>query len=1222
MTNSRTTMTEQTINGRYAIERELGQGGMGKVYLVRDTHRKDRQLALKTMLSQEVDEQFLESFRHEFAQLTKYSHPNIAANYDFGRISGTSEHFFTTEFIDGVSVFQGTQNATFDELLDVTVQLLRGLRFIHKHGMLHNDLKPANVLLASLTTEDTRRRASMTNLEAKVFGLAGKIKIIDFGLLSGVDVAWDKIRGTPRYMSPERILCQAADGRADLYSLGCMLYLLASRRYVYPDREAKRMLKKHLSVAPLPLDSLCPHLPAPYVEFVNRLIEKRPEDRFQTADEALSFLGEELGIEAAPTDMRSKTPAISAGTLLYRDDHLKQLNEWISKIIAGDAESACTVLEGEAGVGKTELVSALKSTIQIAGGAFVTVEDRMVEGHLHPVVDALIAGLRTSGASGVDRVHEILGKARDVRRSKELASGLEKAIFWYAAHAPLLIHFDDFHAASDTVRLFAMSLIQAASEQFRQTRETSQSDAHEGTSIPPGAPKLIVVISRRAYGDQGTVNLSGVHHLRIEPFDRKQSDGFLEHVLNQTDLPEGFLFGMHVAARGNPRFILEVTKSLAESDHIRHRGTRWEIPESLENIPIPASLTNAMDLRIAALGEDPRTVLAWLALARAPLATAALCHCTLLEAAKVELILDKLHGAGFLTREQDGSDARFSLAYPDLKRSFISKLDAKRLAFMHQRLAQAIERTEGEHSQDIEATAELLAHHWLAAGNTPGFLRYAPAAAEFLQRCGNFPLAVEYHRRIADALPEEAAGKKIQSLMKLSEMHEFLWDLEESERALKEGLRIGERLLRPKDLVAMLRRQAGLLIAQNKQDDALFVLRKASKSVGDTPDPALRLSLEASEIWARWFNRRKTCCEETVEKAVEEVLRFEPQNVREKLLIVSAQNYLAGLYHLIGDLSKSIELHQRNLGFLEGEELIQARAACVCSLGSALLDLGEHDAARKLLSSALEKGKEVSDRRTLARARERLGEYHLLHGDLKRALQVTQISLEDAKSIDHVSANANSQRMLGRIYMRADQLDHALESLKMAVSLHQHCGDVVGHIVSRIYLAKLYVRRGEHQNAISHIETALQESERFQLRFAVGLGKLYLAEALYDSEGTRPRQLLEEAWVLFERGGFQRQLCDVLLLRYRAAIEHGDRVTADEERRRLEGYRQNVCSNEQAAEIVFLEAIGDLERGNIQVGATKLDQLRKLATDARLPWLAERCSETMTALRERLQSAT
>ncbi len=152
-------MQDSIINGRYKVIRELGKGGMGRVYLVEDLHRDHQCLALKTLLVDKASSRSMDRFSIEFAGLSRLRHPNIAAACDLGQVGGTSNYFFTTEFVDGIDLFRGTVNASTSQILDLLAQTLRGLEFIHSNGYLHNDLKPSNILL-QLLPKSTRQARS------------------------------------------------------------------------------------------------------------------------------------------------------------------------------------------------------------------------------------------------------------------------------------------------------------------------------------------------------------------------------------------------------------------------------------------------------------------------------------------------------------------------------------------------------------------------------------------------------------------------------------------------------------------------------------------------------------------------------------------------------------------------------------------------------------------------------------------------------------------------------------------------------------------------------------------------------------------------------------------------------------------------------------------------------------------------------------------------------
>src|SRR5262245_52905699 len=174
-------MELSTINERYRVIRELGQGGMGRVYLVEDARLGNRLLALKTILPDETTREVLECLRAEFRELSRLRHPNLATAHDFGCIAGVGDYFFTTDFIDGVNLLIGTARSSVDQLLEIFRQLLRGLDFIHSHGLLHNDLKPSNLLLEAAHARTLPGgREGIAALEGAVFGTSGTVKIIDF----------------------------------------------------------------------------------------------------------------------------------------------------------------------------------------------------------------------------------------------------------------------------------------------------------------------------------------------------------------------------------------------------------------------------------------------------------------------------------------------------------------------------------------------------------------------------------------------------------------------------------------------------------------------------------------------------------------------------------------------------------------------------------------------------------------------------------------------------------------------------------------------------------------------------------------------------------------------------------------------------------------------------------------------------------------------------------
>ena len=268
--------------GPYEIVELLGAGGMGEVYRARDPRLK-RQVAIKVLPSVGgADSPLRVRFEREARAVAALSHPNIVAIYDVGVDDGIA--FAAIELLEGETLRSriGTSLAL-ETVLDYAVQIGRGLGAAHERGIIHRDLKPDNVFV-------TR---------------TGQVKILDFGLATEPAAeATDEstqlpatesgtVLGTVGYMSPEQIRGERADARSDLFSFGCVLYEMVSRRRAFGSDSRIETLHAILKEDPPALTNLDPTVPAALDRLVRRCLEKAPDNRFQTARD-LTFALENL----------------------------------------------------------------------------------------------------------------------------------------------------------------------------------------------------------------------------------------------------------------------------------------------------------------------------------------------------------------------------------------------------------------------------------------------------------------------------------------------------------------------------------------------------------------------------------------------------------------------------------------------------------------------------------------------------------------------------------------------------------------------------------------------------------------------------------------------------------------------------------------------------------------------------------------------------------------
>lgn len=258
---------------RYRIDGVLGRGGMGIVLKVQDL-QLDEAVALKVVRAELAsDPAFLERLKQEIRLARKISNRHVLRTHDFGESDGIP--FVTMEYLKGVTLrglLDGRGHLPLPLALRVTRQVAEGLEAAHAVGVVHRDIKPANVL----------------------FDIRGDAKIMDFGLaapamgMSPGDA--DTLVGSPRYMSPEQIRGEQVDARTDLYALGIMLFELCSGAPPYDCPSIKDLLSLHL-VAPVPfLGEWMPGVSPDLNALIHRLMEKRKEDRPQSATEVVEIL--------------------------------------------------------------------------------------------------------------------------------------------------------------------------------------------------------------------------------------------------------------------------------------------------------------------------------------------------------------------------------------------------------------------------------------------------------------------------------------------------------------------------------------------------------------------------------------------------------------------------------------------------------------------------------------------------------------------------------------------------------------------------------------------------------------------------------------------------------------------------------------------------------------------------------------------------------------------
>ncbi|MFN3431738.1 MAG: serine/threonine-protein kinase, partial [Candidatus Sericytochromatia bacterium] len=363
------------IAQRYVLEESLGHGGMGQVFRALDTV-ESRRVALKLLKADtSAAEQGFHQFKQEFRVALSLRHPHLVQVHDFGEDHGAP--FFTMELVEGPPVATGhTHDAA--ETCDMLAQLLLALELLHSRGVLHRDVKPANLR----------------------FAVSGELKLLDLGLLEAIGTpSAGQISGTITYLPPEALSGRPLTPAADLYSVGVVAYELLSGRHPFADVPAREMLSAIVQMPPPPLEEVAPEVPAALALLVGRLLAKNPADRPQRASDVIRALGPWLTPSRIAEGQQQAYSYLQAPGLVGRGREFTWLLAVVGRLHQGLGGAA--FVGAEAGVGKSRLIQEVRLHCQLEGTPFLTARCTHEGGSPYGMLRQILAGLIPLAAEAV-----------------------------------------------------------------------------------------------------------------------------------------------------------------------------------------------------------------------------------------------------------------------------------------------------------------------------------------------------------------------------------------------------------------------------------------------------------------------------------------------------------------------------------------------------------------------------------------------------------------------------------------------------------------------------------------------------------------------------------------------------------------------------------------------------------------------------------------------------
>jgi diguanylate cyclase (GGDEF)-like protein len=745
---------------RYRVLERLGEGAMGAVYLVEDAGSGERR-AMKVLLpGTEPDEAAKLRFKQEYRVMARLRHPNLCEVYDYGTLPDGAP-YFTMEFVPGRPLDE-LVGAPQEELLPLVGQLCAALGYVHQHGLVHCDLKPENVRIRP----------------------DGVAKLMDFGLMEPAGQALGAIQGSLSYLSPEMAKRDRVDQRADLYSLGVMLYELLSGSLPIKGNTPLELLRAHLTEAPRPLREVMATVQRNLAEVVMALLAKEPAARPQSAREVQAALG--LAQDG------DDNPTLLGSPFVGRKAELAVLGAALGQA-ARDGKGQLIQLRGEAGMGKTRLLGELRCQAQLEEVPYYEGQGQGADVPYGPwvgILRQLLPTIRRNCPEDLAAEAPWLGKLLPEIAPAQAPDPVEpdqERLLIQAAIARLVDRA--------TQRVGAVVVL----EHWENADALSiQMLAAFQRSVALASRPLLLVVSGRDLADDPSAT-----HLQLHGLTRDEVHAMVAGMLGQEKVPTSLSAQLQEVLAGNPRAIEDALDNAARAGRFGRDGLYWRLPEKLAPEDLTTDPGQFLAKRLAGLDGQGLAV-AW---AAAVLGVGFdLASIAAIAGQGEDVVFDALEA---LVRAKllDVLEGQYRWAQPDLRELLASQIPAEEARRLH---AAAADRLDGQLAGHAVPPLELLyaaARHRLATEDAERAIPLALAAARRYQELFSFETADDLIAKgyaLMEREPERWRTERCDylDLMVFEARRNF--KVEASDRLVAEQLRLAEELGDPRRVVAAL----------------------------------------------------------------------------------------------------------------------------------------------------------------------------------------------------------------------------------------------------------------------------------------------------------------------------------------------------------------------------------------------------------------------------------